>query len=61
MAYTLPLLERVDEAKRHVASVLKLQPGFTIREADAYYGMWCFSPPYREKMRDALRTAGLPE
>jgi TolB-like protein/DNA-binding winged helix-turn-helix (wHTH) protein/tetratricopeptide (TPR) repeat protein len=61
MAYTLPLLERVDEAKAHVATVLKIQPKFTIREADDYYRMWCFSPPYREKMRDVLRTAGLPE
>ena len=35
--------------------------GITIREADAYYKMWCFAPSYREKMRDALRTAGLPQ
>jgi hypothetical protein len=44
----------------HVASLLKLSPGFTVGEADAYYGMWCFPPSYREKMRDALRMAGLP-
>jgi TolB-like protein/DNA-binding winged helix-turn-helix (wHTH) protein len=61
MAYALPLLGRVDEARTHVASVLKMQPGFTIREADSYYSMWCFSPFYREKMRGALRMAGLPE
>jgi TolB-like protein/DNA-binding winged helix-turn-helix (wHTH) protein len=61
MAYTLPFLDRVDEARAHVASLLKLSPGFTIREADAYYEMWCFAPSYREKMRNALRTAGLPE
>jgi TolB-like protein/DNA-binding winged helix-turn-helix (wHTH) protein len=61
MAYTLPFLGRTDEAKAHVASLLKLSPGFTIREADAYYAMWCFAPSYREKMRDALRTAGLPQ
>jgi TolB-like protein len=60
MAYTLPLLDRTDEAKSHVASILKLSPGFTVREADAYYAMWCFPQPYREKMRGALRTAGLP-
>jgi TolB-like protein/DNA-binding winged helix-turn-helix (wHTH) protein len=60
MAYTLPFLDRTDEAKAHVASLLKLSPGFTIREADAYYGMWCFAPSYREKMREALRMAGLP-
>ncbi len=61
MAYTLPFLDRADEAKAHVASILKLSPGFTIREADAYYGMWCFAPSYREKMREALRMAGLPQ
>jgi TolB-like protein/DNA-binding winged helix-turn-helix (wHTH) protein len=61
MAYTLPFLDRVDEAKAHVASLLNLNPGFTIREADAYYSMWCFTPSYREKMRDALRVAGLPQ
>jgi hypothetical protein len=33
----------------------------TIREADTYYKMWCFSPNYREGMRGALRTACLPE
>jgi tetratricopeptide (TPR) repeat protein len=61
MAYTLPFLDRTDEAKAHVASILKLRPGFTVREADAYYAMWCFPPSYREKMREALRTAGLPQ
>jgi TolB-like protein len=61
MAYTLPLLDRTAEAKAHVASLLSLNPGFTIREADAYYRMWCFAPSYREKMREALRMAGLPQ
>jgi TolB-like protein len=59
MAYTLPFLDRVNEAKAHVATLLKMRPGFTIREADAYYKMWCFAPSYREKMCDALRIAGL--
>jgi TolB-like protein len=60
MAYTLPFLDRVEEARAHVARLLKLRPGFTIREADAYYEMWCFGPPYRKKMCDALRATGLP-
>jgi TolB-like protein len=60
MAYTLPFLDRIEEARAHVATLLKLRPGFTIGEADAYYKMWCFAPSYREKMRDALRAAGLP-
>lgn len=59
MAYTLPFLDRTDEAAAHVATLLRLKPGFTLREADAYYKMWCFAPSYREKMCDALRRAGL--
>jgi TolB-like protein len=61
MAYTLPFLDRVREARTHVATLLKMRPGFTIREADAYYKMWGFAPSYREKMCDALRIAGLPD
>jgi TolB-like protein len=60
MAYTLPFLDRTLEAKAHVATLLKMRPGFSIREADAYYKMWCFAPSYREKMREALLIAGLP-
>jgi TolB-like protein len=59
MAYTLPYLDRVKEAKAHVATLLRMRPGFTIREADAYYKMWCFAPSYREKMCEALLRAGL--
>lgn len=59
MAYTLPYLDRVKEAKEHVATLLRMRPGFTIREADAYYKMWCFAPSYREKMCEALLRADL--
>ncbi|MGY8709043.1 winged helix-turn-helix domain-containing protein [Bradyrhizobium sp. 18BD] len=59
MAYTLPYLDRIKEAEAHVATLLRMRPGFTIREADAYYKMWCFAPPYREKMCEALSRAGL--
>jgi TolB-like protein len=61
MAYTLPFLDRITEARAHVATLVQMRPGFTIREADAYYKMWCFKPSYREKMCDALRIAGLPD
>ena len=61
MAYTLPFLGRTKEARAHVATLLRMRPGFTIREADAYYKMWCFAPSYREKMCDALRIAGLAD
>jgi tetratricopeptide (TPR) repeat protein len=61
LAYTLPFLGRVDEAKQHVAALLKMYPTMTIREADAFYKLVCFDTAYREKMVGALRQAGLPE
>jgi adenylate cyclase len=61
LAYTLPFLGRVDEAKQHVAALLKMYPTMTIREADAFYKLSCFDTAYREKMAGALRQAGLPE
>lgn len=60
-AYTLPFLGRLDDAKAQVAKLLKLRPDFTIREADAWYRMYCFQPEYIERMNGALRQAGLPE
>lgn len=61
LAYTLPFLGRIDEAKAHVAALLKMYPTMTIREADAFYKLLCFEPAYRQKMVGALRQAGLPE
>ena len=42
LACTLPFLGRVDEAKQHVAALLKMYPTMTIREADAFYKLVCF-------------------
>ena len=64
LAYTLPFLGRlgrIDEAKQHVAALLKMVPTMTIREADAFYKLNCFDAAYRDKMAGALRQAGLPE
>jgi tetratricopeptide (TPR) repeat protein len=61
LAYTLPFLGRIDEAKRHVAALLKMYPTMTIREADAFYKLVCFDAAYRDKMVGALRLAGLPQ
>jgi hypothetical protein len=61
MAYMLPFVDRTEEAKAQVAALLKMRPGFTIREADAYYRMWCFEAAFRDKMRQALKEAGLPQ
>ena len=30
--------------KAHVATLLKMKPSFTIREANAYQTMWCYGP-----------------
>jgi class 3 adenylate cyclase/TolB-like protein len=61
LAYTLPFLGRIDEAKAHVATILKLDPTMTIRKNDDFYRLLCFEPAFREKMARALRQAGLPE
>jgi adenylate cyclase len=61
LAYTLPFLGRTDEAKQHVATLLKMNPSMSIAEADAFYRLACFEPAFREKMAGALRQAGLPE
>jgi class 3 adenylate cyclase/TolB-like protein len=61
MAYTLASLDRLDEAKAHVTKLLKLEPGFSIREADSFFRTYCLELSFREKMSGALRKAGLPE
>jgi hypothetical protein len=61
LAYTLPFLGRIDDAKAQVSALLKVYPSMTIREADAFYKLICFEPAFREKMGGALRQAGLPE
>jgi TolB-like protein len=61
LAYTLPFLGRIDEAKQHIATLLKMYPTMTVREADAFYKLVCFDSAFRAKMVGALRQAGLPE
>ena len=61
LAYTLPFLGRIDEAKAHVATLLKMHPTMSVAEADAFYRLLCFEPAFREKMARGLRQAGLPE
>ena len=61
LAYTLPFLGRIDDAKAHVATLLKMYPSMSVAEADAFYRLLCFEPAFWEKMARALRQAGLPE
>ena len=60
LAYTLPYLGRVDEAKLAVANLQKLQPGFTIENALEFYRVFCFDDNYLQKIKKALVVAGLP-
>jgi TolB-like protein/DNA-binding winged helix-turn-helix (wHTH) protein len=61
LAYAAPFAGRIDEARNHVATLLRLKPGFSVRAADDHHRIWCFDGAYREKMREGLRAAGLPE
>jgi TolB-like protein len=60
-AYTLPFLNRIDDAREQVAKLQKVWPGFTISEANSFYRMYCFPPEFIERMNGGLRQAGLPE
>jgi tetratricopeptide (TPR) repeat protein len=58
LAYILPSLDRLDEAKADVATLQKMNPNYTIHEADAFYRTLCTESSYREKMAGALWKAG---
>ena len=60
LAYTLPHLGRVEEAKESVENLLEISPGMTIEKALESYRLWCFSEEFMESMSVALRIAGLP-
>jgi tetratricopeptide (TPR) repeat protein len=61
LIYTLPYLDRIEDARAQIPILLKLKPGMTVREADRYYKTWCFDADFRQRMTTALRLAGLPE
>ena len=61
LAFTLPYVGRIDEARAEIPILMKLKPSISVQEADRYYTMWCFDEDFREKMRKALRLAGLRE
>ena len=61
LIYTLPYVDKIDEARAQIPILLKLKPGMSVREADGYYKMWCFDADFRERMTTALTHAGLPE
>jgi len=61
LIYTLPYLDRIDDARAQIPILLKLKPDMSVRQADRYYKMWCFQPDFRQQMTTALRLAGLRE
>jgi pimeloyl-ACP methyl ester carboxylesterase/DNA-binding winged helix-turn-helix (wHTH) protein len=60
MAYTLPLIGRVDEGREAVKKLLYLNPGFTVEKALQFYKAHCFDEKYLAAMQGALQQAGLP-
>lgn len=61
LIYTLPYVDKIDEARAQIPILLKLKPGMSVHEADRYYKMWCFDADFRQRMTTALTRAGLPE
>ena len=60
LAYTLPLIGRLEEARESVRKTLALYPGFTIEKALQFYKSSCFDDKYLATMQTALEQAGLP-
>lgn len=61
LVYTLPYVNRTEEARAQIDKLLKLKPEMSVHEADRYYKMWCFDEDFRARMVKALRLAGLRE
>ncbi|MBW1784946.1 MAG: hypothetical protein JRL30_29915, partial [Deltaproteobacteria bacterium] len=59
LAATYVGLGRIDEARVHVAELLKIEPGFSLDEARKT--ILFKDPAHLERALDALRQAGLPE
>jgi DNA-binding winged helix-turn-helix (wHTH) protein/tetratricopeptide (TPR) repeat protein len=60
MAYTLPYLDRVEEAKAAIEALHRLLPGFTIENALEFYRMFCFDDSFLQQIQESLLLAGLP-
>ncbi len=60
LAYTLPHLGRLDEARKSVATLQYMYPGFTLEKALEIYDLLCFPESFLARVRDALIQAGLP-
>lgn len=61
LAYTLPFLGRLDEARDEVERLRRVYPGFTRADARETHRRWCFDAAFITRMDDALARAGLPD
>lgn len=59
LAYTLPHLGRMSEARVAVQNLEKLSPGITIEKALEVYEILCFPDSFLSDMKTALTRAGL--
>jgi len=59
-AYTLPHLDRIEEAQHAVQKLQDLAPQMTIERALEHYEILCFPDSFLENMKIALERAGLP-
>jgi DNA-binding winged helix-turn-helix (wHTH) protein/pimeloyl-ACP methyl ester carboxylesterase/Tfp pilus assembly protein PilF len=60
LAYTLPHLGRINEARKSVATLQYMYPGFTLEKALEIYDLLCFPDSFLADVRSALTQAGLP-
>jgi len=61
LAYTLPYLGRIEEARTEVARVAELFPSMSRMAARQFYRNFCFKDDYIEKMDTALAMTGMKE
>ncbi len=60
LAYTLPHLGRIEEAKLSAQSLQRIYPGFTIEKALEIYQLLCFPNSFLANVKAALIQAQLP-
>lgn len=61
LSYTLPYLNRLDEA-RHAAERLQYKfPGITVETALQLYKLYCFPDDYLQRMKTGLIDSGVPQ
>lgn len=60
LTYTLPHLERYEDAENSLRKLQKMAPGLTLEHVLEFYKGYCFDENFLEKMRSALNRVGMP-